>query len=200
MRIIYANREKETMRLQDDLEAFIASERTAFDTAEPSAAVWQRIAVGLETQAKPAPARLRVLRRWGRVAAAIALLAVGGTAGFFLKSVQERRQTEAEIVATLPDFKATTRFYDAQIETYKAKLVAYNPDPTVLADLAQIDAVQEELKKALAEAPRTTRETIVRQMIENYKIKLAILERVLAYLEANKSPAAESRDLNHEKI
>lgn len=56
-------------------------------------------------------------------------------------------------------------------------------DPSVLADLRQIDDIQKELKQELDDAPASAREEIVKRMIDNYKIKLGILERVLQHIE-----------------
>ena len=63
------------------------------------------------------------------------------------------------------------------------QLASYeNADPSVLSDLKQIDVVQEELKAELQNAPASTREEIVQRVIDNYKIKIGILERVLEHV------------------
>ena len=51
----------------------------------------------------------------------------------------------------------------------------------------------EELKEELAHAPRENAAAIVSQMIQNYQIKVQILERVLERLEAGEQG---TKDLN----
>ena len=82
-----------------------------------------------------------------------------------------------------PDLKEAESYYTKKVEVKYSELVNHNPDPSVITDLKQIDEVQKELKKELENAPATAREEIVRRMIENYQIKLGILERVLNHIE-----------------
>jgi hypothetical protein len=64
--------------------------------------------------------------------------------------------------------------------------------------LQQIDAVQQELKAELEKAPSSTREEIIERMIENYKIKLGILERVLEHIEQKQIQNQKSKQ--HDSI
>ena len=53
----------------------------------------------------------------------------------------------------------------------------------VNVDLQQLDNIMTELKNEMANVPPGNREQVVRAMIENYKAKTSILQRVLERME-----------------
>ena len=53
--------------------------------------------------------------------------------------------------------------------------------------MQQIDLAMQELRAELTDVPPGNREQVVRAMIENYKAKTAILQRVLERLEPTKT-------------
>ncbi|NJN35692.1 MAG: hypothetical protein HC817_16940 [Saprospiraceae bacterium] len=130
-----------------------------------------------------------------RAAAAIALLVIGASAGIFFT----RKPTDTALAAMVePDFEEAEQFYSNRVQQKITKLVSYNPDPSVLNDLNQIDHIQAELKAELENAPAESRAEIVKRMIENYQIKLGILERVLNYIEKHQIDKQNSQ-LNNGK-
>ena len=176
----------------DDLEGFISQNRTEFDAETPHLKLWANIEKQLiltENNVKTVNLKAKTFRLpWLRqLAAAIALLVIGASLGIYFaqKNGSQRAETEAQNVA--PDFKETEDFYNQKVENQLTKLASYNPDPSVISDLKQLDDVQRELKAELTHAPESTREEIVRRMIQNYQIKLGILERVLNHIEENKN-------------
>ncbi|MBL7816854.1 MAG: hypothetical protein JNL70_17665 [Saprospiraceae bacterium] len=168
-----------------DIEKFVAENRADFDTEIPNLKIWAQIDKNIN---KGAEKRL-ILRGWFvRAAAAVALLVVGAASGILLNDSRKDAMAEKQVEQVLPNFKATEKYYNQQVEAKLTKLASYNSnDPSVLADLQQIDEVQEELKAELESAPSSAREEIVRRMIDNYKIKIGILERVLEHIEENPS-------------
>ena len=123
-----------------------------------------------------------------RTAAAIALLIVGAMVGISVYQKRENVVANTQVEQVAPDFQKTENFYNQQVQEKMMKLASYqNTDPSVFSDLKQIDAIQEELKAELNNAPTSTREEIVRRVIENYQIKIGILERVLEHFETNPS-------------
>ena len=165
-----------------DVEAFIEDNRTDFDTEIPNLKIWAQIDKVVNHPAQ----RRHILRGWlWRSAAAVALLIVGATVGIGL---YEKRANTVAVEQVAPDFKDTEKYYNQQVQAKLTKLATYqNTDPSVFSDLKQIDEIQEELKAELGNAPMSTREEIVRRMIENYQIKIGILERVLENIEDNPS-------------
>jgi hypothetical protein len=168
-----------------NVEAFIEDNRAEFDTEIPNLKIWAHI----DKTINKATERRFILRGWLlRAAAAVALLVVGATVGIVLYEKRVDAVAEKQVEQIAPDFQKTEKFYDQQVKAKLTKLASYdNTDPSVFSDLKQIDQIQEELKAELDNAPSSTREEIVRRMIENYKIKIGILERVLEHIEDNPS-------------
>ena len=160
-----------------DVEGFIKDNRKNFDTEIPNLKIWAQID---KTVNRPAQRR-HILRGWFlRSAAVIALLILGATTGVFMMEKRADALVEKQLEQVAPDFQKTEKYYNQQVQARLTQLASYkNADPSVLSDLKQIDMVQEELKAELENAPASTREEIVRRVIDNYKIKIGILERVL---------------------
>jgi hypothetical protein len=186
--------------LNADVENFVRANRADFDTEIPNLKIWAAID---KTVNKSAEKRL-VYRQWfGRIAAAIALLIIGAGGGFYLKTKQEAREIAQTVEQIAPDFRETERIYKLKVQAELIKLASFQSeaDPSVLADLTQIDEVQQELKQELDDAPVSAREEIVKRLIDNYKIKLGILERVLQHVEEYQINNLEKKDSQqHEKI
>lgn len=180
----------------NSVESFIRTNRAAFDTETPSLKVWSTI----EKQVNPQPMNKVVRLTWLRqAAAAVALLVVGVLIGFYLN---ENKVDNALVQASsqvAPELQEVEDFYNQKVQSKYAQLVSFNPDPSVMADLKQIDEVQEELKRELKNAPTSTREDIVRRLIENYQIKLGILERVLNHIKEQPLDNQKSQQ-QHESI
>jgi hypothetical protein len=181
------------------IEQFITKNRTAFDTEIPNLKVW----AGIDKYLNRGTERRAWIVQWAwRAAAAVFLLAVGAAAGIFFNEKREAGVVAKEMENVAPNFKETEKYYDAQVKNRLAKLASFDQqDPSVIADLEQIDAVQQELKQEMELAPSSAREEIVRRMIENYQIKLNILERVLRHFETNeKENDFEKNDKKNERI
>ncbi len=170
---------------QLDVEAFIEDNRADFDTEIPNLKIWSQIDKVINRGTE----RRQILRGWlWRAAAAVALLVLGATAGILLNEKREDVVAAREVEQVAPDFQDTEKYYDQQVKAKLTRLASYqNTDPSVFSDLKQIDEIQKELKAELDNAPTSTRQEIVRRMIENYQIKIGILERVLEHVEDNPS-------------
>ena len=190
--------------LNADVENFVRANRVDFDTEIPNLKIWAAIDKTVNKTANKTAENRLLYRQWfGRIAAAIALLIVGASGGFYLKTKQEAREIAQTVEQIAPDFRQTEQFYKQKVQAELVKLASFQPeaDPSVLADLKQIDDVQKELKQELDDAPVSAREEIVKRMIDNYKIKLGILERVLQHLEEYKINNSEEKERQqHEKI
>ncbi|MEN9609701.1 MAG: hypothetical protein RLZZ628_515 [Bacteroidota bacterium] len=176
--------------MSDQIEDWIAEHRAALDTKAIPKGLWDRIQNNLDE--KVPATRLIVLpkptyKSWYRAAAAaILLLGVGMGAGWWMRDNQ--RVTPTTIASNMKfsdDLITAEKFYDEKINIKVAELEARNPDPSVMADLKQLDEVQIELRHELEIAPRSSHEEILKTLMENYQNKLSILERVLEYSEQN---------------
>jgi ribosomal protein S25 len=194
--------------LDDEINRFVRTNRASFDTEIPNLKVWAAIDKQINKTVEK-PVELVVEKRFGfkqwalRIAAAIALLIVGAGGGFYLKTKQELKEMAQTVDKIAPDFREAEQFYSRKVQNQLVKLASFQSktDPSVLADLQQIDEVQKELKQELDEAPNATREEIVKRMIDNYKIKLGILERVMQHLDENPiNNPVKKESQQHEKI
>jgi hypothetical protein len=178
--------------MSDQIEDWIAQHQEQLDTKGVPNGLWDKIQNNLD--GKLPEARLIALpktTRWGwgwyRAAAAMVLLTgMSMGAGWWMRD----NQTVTPVATTSnmeisDDLLKAKAFYDEKINVKVAELEAKNPDPTVMADLKQLDEVQIELRRELEIAPRSSREEILKTLMDNYQNKLSILERVLEHSEQN---------------
>ena len=162
----------------DKLEKFIAQNREAFDDGVPGLKVWASIEKELD-QGKP---RHTVVVRYLKIAAAVVcLLMAGGVAGSYAFHQQSQPSSLADIS---PEYAKVEDFYNKQVNQKLNELVAYRHVDAVAADLEQLDQIMQDLWKELQQAPAGSEEQIIEAMIDNYKVKLEILERVLEKVQS----------------
>lgn len=180
---------------QLDIETFIRQNREAFDQNLPSAKAWENIAGSLSK-----PKAIKVEMGWQRsilrIAASLALLVVGIGAGIWYE-----RQGAASGMAMSEvsgEYKELEQYYQRGISVKQEKLATFtgSQPAEVGEDLEQLDEIMEQLRLELAEVPPGNREQVVRAMIENYKAKTAILQRVLERLEQTKHGGDNSKQRN----
>lgn len=185
----------------DALENFIKENREAFDSEHPSADLWQRIEASLPEE------RVVVLRprsrfRALRIAAAVLLLIGTGTVlGLFLNPSHfgpASGATTFSLAAVAPQHAEAEQFFRRQIAGKVAQLQDAGKAEEVMTDLNQLEKQMEELKKAFQEAPRESREFIIHSMIQNYQLRIELLERVLE--EVRSSHPQNNKDYETEGI
>lgn len=185
-----------TLPQSSPIEHFITNNKEKFDTETPHLKVWSGIEKRLNGVKEYGVVRIGW---WRQAAAAVALLVVGACLGMYFTNKTENTAIVQAAKEVAPDLKEAENFYNQKVESKLTQLVSYNPDPSVMADLNQLDEIQEELRKELRRAPASTREEIVRRLIENYQIKLGILERVLNHIEEHQTDNQKIQQKN-EKI
>ncbi len=157
----------------NQLENFIRENRSAFDTEVPSLDVWANIDRQLDKRPQP---RIVWMKRL-RAIAAVAVLAVTACAiGFYVGSANAEARSLADIS---PEHAEMERFYNIQIQDKMAQLASYRQDGFVKADFKELDAIYEELKNELKNAPEGAEDHVIEAMINNYQTKIDILEQVL---------------------
>lgn len=189
------------MMKHDSLEQFIRDHRSEFDAEHPPLHIWAGIERQLGAEQKPGiagrTALMRSISRFKTAAGIAALLVVGFMAGLGLAR-QQQSSVIAEIEQVNPDFSDAEKYYNEQIDSKVAQLAAYNAEAApVLEDLAQVDEIMEELKQELASAPAGAEEQIVSELINSYRTKLAILEKVLESI-SNKDAYQQSKTQQNE--
>jgi C4-dicarboxylate-specific signal transduction histidine kinase len=166
----------------ENLEKFIREKREAFDNAEPDLKIWAAIDQKLEAQTKDKTAKVVSMgTNWFpglKMAASVLLvLATGIGIGFYMKAESEP-PTLADIS---PEHAEMEQYYEKEISKREKQLllVSNTKPPEVKQHLEEIDQIMMELREELINAPKGSRELIIRNMIESYKNKADILEQVL---------------------
>lgn len=187
----------------DPLEQYIRTHREAFDTAEPDLRVWSAI-VGATGEAPGASRPAKVVHvNWRqnllRIAASMALLITGLSIGIWYgRGSAEPAGMAMSQVST--EYAELEQYYQRDITGKQMRLTSLggNQPGEVIDDLEQLDRIMQELRQELADVPPGNREQVVRAMIENYKAKASILQRVLERLEQNKTDQPAQHAPQHE--
>ena len=168
---------------QNDLEKFILDNRDAFDDARPSLKLWANIEKDLNKEKAPSRS-LQHRRPWYQIAATVlVLLSLGGVGGAYLNQQTQQPTAQSMIEEVAPEFSEMEQYYNQRIQENYARLTAHTQDPEIDADLQQLDNAMAELREDLTNAPSGREEMIVQQLIESYRLKLQILERILERIE-----------------
>ena len=168
--------------MKDKLERFVTENRAGFDDAEPNPLLWLQLEKKLENRKQPV--RLRRMMRITAVAASfVIVLAAGMLIGLNLQD-----QTPEEMLSENPQFielQEAEHYFQKQVD-YKMTLIN---DPVVQQDvkqdLSQLDAVYNEMKSELLTSPNKDNGAIIQAMIENYRIRIDMLEKILEKIQKN---------------
>ncbi|GAB4487250.1 MAG: hypothetical protein OHK0019_02040 [Saprospiraceae bacterium] len=182
----------------DTLEDFIRGNRESFDSEIPDLKVWANIVK--ETPGRAIILGIRWQRTLLRAAASVALLVTGLGLGIWYARLGEPPAMAMSDVSN--EYAELEHYFESDIAVKKEKLATFTgiQPAEVYQDLEQLDNVMTELKLELASVPEGNREQVVRAMIENYKAKAAILERVLERLEeSTKTETLNSESDNESK-
>ena len=166
----------------DNLEKFISQNRADFDDKSPPARVWDKI----DIKKQPKPKKISFWRGF-KVAAAVLLLLTSGAAMGIAFMNSQNASTLASNTLT-DEFLEVEQFYQKEINVKVKKLASMKDyDTSVNEDLDQLDISINELKSEIADAPRGSEAEIISTMINNYKTKVELLERILDRMENTKS-------------
>lgn len=147
------------------IKQFIQKNRPAFDSEKPPAFVWENVEKNLSPKRVP---MYRVLRM---AAAVLLILGLGIVIGRF---AGQPSKTELALSDISNEYAELEHFYTQKINLLKNK----QPDERALADIKELEQEFETLKREL-NATNAKDEQIIQAMIENYRTKIDILERVL---------------------
>jgi phosphoglycerate-specific signal transduction histidine kinase len=166
----------------DNLENFITQNRDAFDDSIPSLKVWAAID---RTANKKHARRIRLWKQLQIAAAITVLLVSGGIVGSYLTQSGQGNSAMAILQQAAPEYFEMEQYFKTQIDDRINQLVSYSPNDQVLQDLDQIDQAMLELKAELQDAPKGKEDEIIENLIQNYQMKVAILEKVLERMQLN---------------
>lgn len=164
----------------DNLEKFIIQHREEFDVEVPSLKVW----AGIDKEMAQKTAKRVRLRKMMSIAASVVVLLIAGA----ILGIQINEASNEEAITSLsdiaPEYADLEQHYKSQVNQKYQQLVSYNHDVYVEEDLAQLDAIFEELKLEFQNVPKGSEEHIINAMINNYQTKIDILEQVLEKIQS----------------
>lgn len=186
----------------DKLEKFMLENREAFDSFEPDPEVWNRI-----EKRKP-----RVISiNWKTVASRAAAVVIIFASSWYLHDYFDSRnqsvvQTDEVMLEDDPMYRNLMEaevYYTSEINNRKDELFRRaNNDPMLRNDinneLIELDKVYQELKDDLKD--NADNEEVIEAMIQNYRLKLEILEEILYQLESDDEENNDDHENNSIQI
>ena len=175
--------------MSDRLEKFVKQHREEFDLHQPDPSIWLKI-----NPANAPVVRERKPLHWLRVAAAIAVIFAGSTAGiYFLTGGNARSDLYSNELYM--EMQETEQYYNQMVNQRYNELQPFlAADPVakemLTTDMEELDEVYEELKNDLKD--NVSNPDVIEAMILNYRVKLEILEDVLNQLKEKENQDYES--------
>lgn len=166
--------------MSDRLEEFVKQHHEQFDLREPDPSIWLKI-----NPANVQVTNQRMPMRWLRIAAAVAMIFAGSTAGiYFLKG--EKAGTDQYSSELYREMKDTEQYYNQMVSDRYNELKPFlssNPGAKAMltTDMEELDQVYRELKEDLKD--NASNPEVIEAMILNYRVKLEILEDLLNQLK-----------------
>jgi hypothetical protein len=171
----------------DKLEEHIRQNREDLDRYSPPAGIWRRIRKELKKEKF-------MMRQWLSIAAMIVVIL--GTAIVLFRPVyrwsdpNSRKNNYEGLTQTYPQLKETETYYNSLVNSlYKeaTPLLTKNPEikKELNYDLSHLDSICTDLKKDLKD--NVSNQDVVEALIQNYRIKIRILEDMLTILKANEN-------------
>ena len=185
---------------RDKLEKYILDHRESFDELEPDPSVWDRI------EKRKAPI-IRI--NWkGMAWKAAAVVAIFTASYYFHDYVASRKDQERGFIAGKMDEAGSPivkelieaeAYYTSQISMMKEevfRLTADAPDvqKEINMEMVELDKVFDELKEDLKD--NADNEEVIEAMIQNYRLKLEILEEMRYRLKKSHEPQNNGKDEN----
>jgi len=176
----FSSKELLKHKRMDDLEKFISDNRADFDDKSPPARVWDAV----EGEMQPKAKRVTFWRGFKVAAAVLLLLTTGAAMGIAFMNHQNASALASNSLTE--EFLEVERYYQKEINVKVKKLASMKDyDSSVNEDLDQLDISINELKSEIADAPKGSEAEIISTMINNYKTKVELLERILDRMENN---------------
>jgi hypothetical protein len=171
----------------DKLEEHIRQNRENLDRYSPPAGIWRRIIKELKKEKS-------MIRLWLSIAAMI--IVIIGTALALFRPVyrwsdsNSRKNNYTGLTQLDPQLKETETYYNNLVNSLYREatpLLTMNPEikNELNTDLSHLDSICWDLKKDLKD--NISNQDVVEALIQNYRIKIRILEDMLTLLKANEN-------------
>jgi len=177
----------------DKIENYIRNNRNDLDRYIPSPKSWKRIKAGLRKD--------RSLLIWFSSAAMIVII-LGTAAMFYVwenkgRSIFANREINSIIQKSDPLLKETEIYYDNlanNLYNEAAPLLTQYPgiDIELGNDLSEIDSICADIKNDLRD--NIANQKVIEALINNYRIKIRLLEDMLNLLKRNENSKAKKNE------
>jgi hypothetical protein len=162
------------------------------DRYKPSSSTWRRIRKGLKTVKNPR-------FKWISIAAMVTVIL--GTALVFLKPGYKLPQEPGGEINYQKMMKVSSQLKEAEIyynnlanSLYReaTPMLTKNPEieKELVTDISQIDSICSEIKKDLKD--NVANQDVIEALIQNYRIKIRLLEDMLKILKENEENPEKS--------
>ena len=177
----------------DKFEEHIRKNREDLDRYRPSPGIWKRVKRGLRKGKSP-------LIQWLSIAAMIVIIL--GTAvvlfrpGKWWSDINIEKSSDAGLKPANPQMKETEIYYNNLVNSLYREatpLLTGNPEikKELNTDISQLDSICSEIKKDLKD--NVANQEVVEALIQNYRIKIRLLEDMLIVLKENKKNPEKSK-------
>lgn len=189
--------------MKEKLEEFITKNRESFDFYEPGEKVWDKIQRGTKETIKIDFKYKTILIR----VAAFFVIFIGSY--YFHDFVQNRNRSGQlslksriqEDIYTTPEIEETEAYYAKQVSARLVELRSYikefpEIEEDIHYDLNELDSVYAEIKSDLKD--NVANDEVIEALIQNYRLKLKILEDLLAQLQQSQNNIEKNEVQVHE--
>ena len=167
------------------LQKFMRENRDRFDIYEPDPKIWDRIKP--DTQKDVSRLNWKMIA-WRTAAAGIIFFITLFVAEYFFKldGPITRLTVTGREEYKIPELQEAEIYYTSQLQSKLIKVREYlieHPEleNELIRDLSALDSIRTELKKDLKD--NIANKEVVEALIQNYRMKLTILEDLLEHLE-----------------
>jgi hypothetical protein len=161
--------------MKDRLEEYVRSHREEFDVFEPGESLWEGIEKKIESGKK--------------IHLGFYLIRAAGIAAIFLISLTIHRFffRTSDQALEIPELVEAEIYYsgliDNKLEEVRPLLSEYPEiESEIDTDLSELDSVYKSLKEDLKD--NVSNQEVVEAMLDNYRMRIEILEEMLQYLES----------------
>jgi len=169
----------------DNLEEYIRKHREEMDRYKPSSGLWRRVRKGIKTGRNPG---YRLISIAAMVAVVIGTAVVFFRPGYKLSQKADTEGSYQTMMKSSILMKETEIYYNNLANSLYMEatpLLTGNPEieKELTTDISQIDSICLEIKKDLKD--NVANQDVVEALIQNYRIKIKLLEDMLNILKEN---------------
>ncbi|MEO9476879.1 MAG: hypothetical protein ABJG41_15150 [Cyclobacteriaceae bacterium] len=165
--------------MQDKLKEYVEASGEDFDMFDfPQGQSWEAISNRLQQ-----PQRGHMFMRYWKYAVAACLIVVTGFSAYFLGQTQLTSDALSEL-------QEIENYYQSEIDIKMLQVKQRVNDPVLMADLESMDQAFSDLENDLKD--NVDNAEVVEAMMENYRLKLRILEKVLQEINENENGKDDS--------